>query len=358
MELESHKVRIIGAGSIGNHLANAFVNEGFDVEVTDINPQALTRMKEEIYPSRYGKWDNRIKIIYPEDKSEYSVDVLVIGTPPSTHIKIALEQLKYCSPEIILIEKPLSHPDLTNFKELENIVSLKKIRMLVGYNHRLTKNTELATKLIEQGKIGEVISITSQTRESWNGILKAHPWIAGLEESYLSSVALGGGALFEHSHALNLLQYFMEICGLEQIEKVQATIEMVKDSNYNYDRFSFLTLINKKGNYFHVIQDVVTIPPIKHLLINGTLGTLVWSTTSSLDEVILYDTYGNLVEHIKIDKERKDDFKPEINHIRMLLNHKGALSPLDYKYALETLEIIIAAFQSNNLGQPVFLERI
>ena len=95
----------------------------------------------------------------------------------------------------------------------------------------------------------------------------------------------------------------------------------------------------------------------QQVLINGTLGTLVWSTTSSLDEVILYDTDGNLVKHIKIDKERKDDFRPEINHIKMLLNRKGTVSPLDYKYALETIEIIIAAFQSNNLGQPVFIER-
>jgi predicted dehydrogenase len=357
MELNSPKVRIIGAGSIGNHLANAFVNQGFNVEVTDIDVQALYRMQHQIYPSRFGKWDERIQIIDPNCVSKYTANVLVIGTPPNTHIKVALEQLNYCTPDIILIEKPISNPDLKNLKELENLIISKKIRMLVGYNHRLTKNTQLAVNLIQEGKIGEIISITSQTRESWHGILKAHPWFSDLRESYLSSVESGGGALFEHSHALNLLQYVMEIGNLAPIAKVQASIDMVRTENSNYDRISFLTLISKEGKYFHVIQDVVTVPPIKQLLINGTLGTIWWTTSPNLDEIILYDSAGTLLNHHKIQKERKDDFAPEINHIKKLIEEKDSTSPLDYKNALETLYLIEAAFKSNSLGKSVFVER-
>ena len=56
------KVKILGAGSIGNHLANASINLGWEVDVCDIDPQALLRTKNEIYPSRYKKWDNRIRL--------------------------------------------------------------------------------------------------------------------------------------------------------------------------------------------------------------------------------------------------------------------------------------------------------
>ena len=55
-----YRVKIYGAGSIGNHLSYACRNKGLDVTVCDIDESALSRMKNDIYPSRYGKWDNEI----------------------------------------------------------------------------------------------------------------------------------------------------------------------------------------------------------------------------------------------------------------------------------------------------------
>ena len=43
------KVLIFGAGSIGNHMANACIKQGLDVFVTDINKKALHMMKKEIF---------------------------------------------------------------------------------------------------------------------------------------------------------------------------------------------------------------------------------------------------------------------------------------------------------------------
>jgi len=45
------KVKIFGAGSIGNHLANASRRLDWQVDVVDIDPAALKRMREEIYPA-------------------------------------------------------------------------------------------------------------------------------------------------------------------------------------------------------------------------------------------------------------------------------------------------------------------
>ena len=351
-----HKVRIIGAGSIGNHLANAFVNNDFYVEITDKDPKALYRTKNEIYPTRYGSWDDRIVIVQNSETGFYETDVLVIGTPPNTHIEIVLQQLKRCSPTVVLIEKPISNPDMENFEELKKICQTQKIRMLVGYNHRLTENTRIASRLITEGKLGEVFSITSQTRESWNGILKAHPWLSGPEDTYLAWIEKGGGALYEHSHALNLLQYFMEICDLGNIVAVQAAIDIVSNSKMHYDRFSFLSLFNGNGKVFQVIQDVVTNPPIKECKINGSLGELIWRTTSTLNEVLLYNSEGVLTEEYKLTKNRKDDFIPEINHIKSLLLKQVDKSPLDYKYAIETMRLISAAFESNKTGSRVSLK--
>ena len=54
------KAKIFGAGSIGNHLAQAARRVGWDVMVVDPDREALRRMKEDIYPARYGKWDDSI----------------------------------------------------------------------------------------------------------------------------------------------------------------------------------------------------------------------------------------------------------------------------------------------------------
>ena len=53
-----YSMKVIGAGSIGNHLAKAEESE-WKVDVYDCDTEALRRMKEEIYPQRYGSWDDK-----------------------------------------------------------------------------------------------------------------------------------------------------------------------------------------------------------------------------------------------------------------------------------------------------------
>ena len=103
-------VLIFGSGSIGNHLANACRTINLSVDVTDISQKALLRMKNEIYPFRYKKWDNKIKLIEYSSvfKLKKKYDLILIGTPPSTHlnlIKQISDNLVYSK---LMIEKPLS----------------------------------------------------------------------------------------------------------------------------------------------------------------------------------------------------------------------------------------------------------
>ena len=98
------KVKIIGCGSIGNHYANVYINRGHKVFVTDKDPKALKRMVNDIYPNRYGKWDPKIELIKKDDSNYY--DLIIIGTPPDTQLKIANKILKKFPPKIIYIEKP------------------------------------------------------------------------------------------------------------------------------------------------------------------------------------------------------------------------------------------------------------
>ena len=60
-------VKIFGAGSIGNHHANAARSLGWEVTVCDLDTDALERMRLSIYPDRYGAWDESINLFTNSD---------------------------------------------------------------------------------------------------------------------------------------------------------------------------------------------------------------------------------------------------------------------------------------------------
>ena len=55
------KILIFGSGSIGTHHANAAVSLKYNVFITDKEENQLINMRENIYPSRYKKWNKQIK---------------------------------------------------------------------------------------------------------------------------------------------------------------------------------------------------------------------------------------------------------------------------------------------------------
>ena len=60
------RVKVIGAGSIGNHLSHAARSLGWSVDLIDSDPAALERTRAQIYPSRYGSWDEAIGLFRSE----------------------------------------------------------------------------------------------------------------------------------------------------------------------------------------------------------------------------------------------------------------------------------------------------
>ena len=86
-----YNVKIIGAGSIGNHLAHASRSLGWNVTVCDIDSAALDRTKSQIYPTRYGSWDKNIQLCLIDDVPKGKFDLIIIGTPPDSHIPLALD---------------------------------------------------------------------------------------------------------------------------------------------------------------------------------------------------------------------------------------------------------------------------
>jgi predicted dehydrogenase len=356
-ERQMPSIKIIGAGSIGNHLANAARSHDWDVTLTDIDPAALQRSRESIYPQRYGAWDEQIQLKDTREAMNDVADVVFIGTPPDSHMKIAMAVLDAAAPRALVIEKPLCGPDLAGCEELWQRTRKAGIFAGVGYNHTLGANTVVAERALAAGTIGAVSTLSARTREHWGGIFKAHPWLAGPADSYLGYWARGGGATGEHSHGINIWQHFAHRIGAGKVVEVSATMDMVHDGNTEYDRLALISLKTSEGLVGDVIQDVVTAPAQKSVRIQGHDGFIEWRVNHSPNvDAVITGNGDKANEPALLPKTRADDFKAEIAHLADVLDGRAEGSPIALERGLDTMMVIAAAFKSHQTGRRVAID--
>ncbi len=331
-------VKIYGAGSIGNHLANASKALGWDVDVYDIDPKALERMQYEIYPTRYGNWDKSIGLYENKELRKKEYDYIFIGTPPDTHAELLLNSLKE-NPKGILVEKPLCRPEKSEIEKLSNIEN-SKIPIFVGYDHVVSQSINKLKQLIVDGKIGKVLTIDVDFRENWSGIFDAHPWLDGPSDTYLGYWEKGGGASGEHSHALNLWQYLSIISNAGKVKKIDSMIDYVRDNKIFYDKLCMMHLETESGLKGRVVQDVITNPSKKTAIVQGDKGRLEWIChfEKNNDRVILYNKDKNS-EVFNFYKKRPDDFICELKHIDSCIKNSKD-SPIEFSFGLNTMKLL------------------
>ena len=345
-------VKIIGAGSIGTHHAHASRRLGWHVTVVDVDLAALERMRTQLFPSRYGSWDDGIRLVPSASAPRGGFDLIIVGTPPDSHVPLSLSALDE-NPAAILIEKPLSPPLDARLGQLEEKAKSVRTRLFVGYDHAVGQAAEMVERELTNGAVGAVLTIDVEFREHWAGIFAAHPWLSGPADSYLGFAERGGGASGEHSHAINLWQHFARVSGAGSVVEVRAALDYVTDGSARYDRLCFLTLRTQTGLLGRVVQDVVTQPPRKWARVQGTTGAIEWHVgyQPGADAVIVRRT-GEPEELRVIAKTRPDDFIRELQHIdRCCVEQRQ--SPLDLARGLDTMRVIAAAHESDRSGRAV-----
>jgi predicted dehydrogenase len=349
------RVKIIGAGSIGNHHAHAARRLGWQVVVCDADAAALARMREQIYPSRYGEWDKDIVLCHVDEAPRAGFSLIIIGTPPDSHVPLALAAIDE-NPEGVLIEKPLAPPSLAGVGELVAKAASRQTRVFVGYDHVVGRAAEMVREELARGTVGDIQTLDVEFREHWAGIFGAHPWLSGPADSYLGYWRRGGGASGEHSHALNLWQHFATACGAGPLAAVQATIDYVAEGAMSYDRLCLMHLVTQRGLVGRVAQDVVTIPARKWACLQGTRGAIEWIVGYRPGEdAIIMRRPGEPDDVRTIAKTRPDDFIQELEHVAECLR-TGAPSPLDLAHGVDTIRAVAAAHDSARSGQRISLE--
>jgi len=350
-----YRVKIYGAGSIGNHLANASRVLGWDVTVCDVGEVPLNRMKNEIYPGRYGKWDEGIKLFTNEKAPKGGFDVIMIGTPPDSHIPLALEALQE-APTAILSEKPLCPPGMKGAQELYDKARKSGVKAYVGYTHVAGRAMAKAEELLAARAVGDILTIDSEFREHWEGIFKAHPWLSGPQDTYLGFWEKGGGASGEHSHAINLWQHLAHAAGFGRVREVSAMVNYSKAGPAAYDDLCFLNLRTERGFAGRVVQDVVTRPSSKKARLQGTEGVIEWiANHEAQGDAVILTKPGAASQAFTIPKKRPDDFIDELRVLERDLSRDQRDSALSLERGLDTMLVLAAAHESERTKTTVVL---
>ena len=340
------RVKILGAGSIGNHLSHAARRLGWRVDLCDVDGAALRRAREEIYPGRYGAWDDAIRLFDVADAPCGNYDLIIVGTPPDTHLPIALEAIAE-APRAIMIEKPVCTPDLGEAQRVFDAARDNGVSLFTGYDHVVGSAAEKFVAALRSSALGRIETLDVEFREFWGGIFAAHPWLSGPSDSYLGYWRRGGGASGEHSHATNLWQHFAHALDAGRVTEVQATMAYVEDDGTEYDKLCLLNLRTEEGLVGRVVQDVVTNPPRKWARAQGADGFVEWwCGYKPGEDAVLTGGSEGAGEEQTIRKTRPDDFIQELRHIESVLQGDPSTSPISLERGLDTMLVIAAAHKS------------
>jgi len=347
------RVKIYGAGSIGNHLAHASRRLGWSVTVCDVSDAALKRMRDEIYPARYGTWDEAIQLCNNADEPRGGFDLIHIGTPPEHHIPLALHALEE-QPVALLIEKPLCTPALDQVQVFYEQASQGGTRVFVGYDHVVGRAMAKVEELLATGVTGAIKTLDVEFREHWGGIFAAHPWLSGPADSYLGFWRLGGGASGEHSHAVNLWQHLAHVVGAGRIVEVEAMLRYVQDGEAEYDDVCLINARTERNLVGRIVQDVVTRPHRKRARIQGSEAAIEWvNGYDPSGDAVLVLRPGQPDEIHPISKTRPDDFIWELTHIKAQIDGAHTPSGITLERGLDTMLVIAAAHRSQQQGKRI-----
>ena len=352
------KTKIFGAGSIGNHLAQAARRMGWSVDICDIDPKSLERTKNDIYPSRYGEWDNEIDLYSCDNVPVGVYDLVIIGTPPDSHMSLARAAVKEGA-RAVLVEKPLCTPDLIGAQKLFDEAKEKNCIVFVGYDHAISKSAVYMAKLLAEDAAETPQTIDVEFREHWGGIYAAHPWLDGPYDTYLGFWKRGGGACGEHSHAINLFQMFSDAAKVGRITEVNANMEYIKDGKVDYDSLCLLQVKTESGMIGRIVQDVITKPTRKWARAQSENGFVEWYCGNKPGtDTVIYSRDNEKVNTKEVCKTRPDDFYEEMKHIDLAIKNKDMYdkSPISLKNGLDTALVIAAAHLSAKNSHTVLID--
>jgi predicted dehydrogenase len=251
------KLLVVGTGSIGKrHLGN-FQKYFNECDIVDSRQDRIDECNEKFkVRNSYLSYDEAF------EKNEY--DLALITLPPHLHLDVAK---KAANKNInLFIEKPLGL-NSKGWNEIAEICKKKNLINYVAYCHRHINYTKNFKEILDSNKFGRILNVSMK----WGSYLPDwHPW-EDYRSFYMAKKELGGGALLDESHGIDLIRYFFG-----EVKEVFAIVDKTSELEINSDDHALLTLRMKNNSLIQINFDLVARAPSCKMEVTAENGTLIW----------------------------------------------------------------------------------
>jgi len=150
---ESRRIRVavVGCGYWGSkHVRVLHATEG--VEEVAVVDSREDRVRSLARSYKSAPWHTALGTALDE------VDAVVVATPPSTHVAVALQAIE--AGKHVLVEKPLA-PTSEGARRLDSAASAAGVILMVGHTFEYNPAVRKLRELVQNGELGEVYYIDS-----------------------------------------------------------------------------------------------------------------------------------------------------------------------------------------------------
>lgn len=315
---------VVGAGSIGRrHLAN----------LRKLAPQSrIVVLGREDSGGLPGT--SRV-VTRLEDAMAERPFAAVVANPAPLHLSVAQKLAEQgCH---LLVEKPLSD-GIAGVDRLIQTCTDHRAVLMVGYNLRFLPSLQKMSELLADGAIGKILHLRAEVGQylpDWRPS-------TDYRQSITARRALGGGALLELSHEIDLALWLGG-----PIASVMARIDRISDLNIDTDDCVDLVLDFASNAHGTVHMDLLQRVPQRKVLVVGSEGTLEWDYFADTVRIGRSAVEGWQLVEVPRLAERNDMYVRELEAF-LECAVTGKTPAVDGRAALDVLAVVEAARQSEH----------
>jgi predicted dehydrogenase len=329
-------ILIVGTGSAGKRHAKNLHTLGCQISCMDPRQDRLDEIAAE---------EINLKAVFTSLEDAFAAadryDGVVVASPPSFHVDHCISALQQGVP--VLLEKPVS-PDLTGALKLLSAVKDTAVPLLLGYTWRWWPPLLKVKRLVDQQTVGQLrhVKFTMAAHlADW------HPW-ESYQDFFMASKTLGGGAILDESHWLDLMLWFF---GMP--EKLFAKVEKVSDLEIDSDDNVDMLVFYDSGMRVSLHLDLYARPHEKSIQFAGENGTLIWQPNS----IKIGKEMDPNWEIEEFDYDRNDMFVGVAEEFLNILSG-GSVQTCTLEDGVRVLKLIEAARQSSTTEKIIKIDTL
>ncbi len=330
------RLLVVGTGSVGKRHLRNFSALGARVWAVDPRSDRLEEAAAET--TLIGRYTSLEAALAAREE----FDAAVICSPPAAHVEQALKCLELRLP--CLIEKPLGTDVAAARRLLEP--TCESPHSILGYTYRWWQPLQDMRQALAANEIGtprHVRCVMSAHLADW------HPW-EPYQAFFMASSALGGGALLDESHFLDIILWYFGL-PTDVYAQVEHLSELEIDTDDNVDAL----LRYESGLRVSIHLDLYGRPHAKSIDITGEKGTLSWSFEPN--ELRLGQEALPSWQTRSYTLERNDMFLQLAREFLAVLD--GTARPTcTFRDGYEVLRVIEAMRRSSSSGRVVRMEDV